>query len=457
MEKPIVCVAAEDKIIRHTVRSALVKHGFDVVAARERVGFLRALENQCPDLVVIGGCENSTWDGLKAAKDIRRWGSKIPIIMVYQENSRIPTSAFARIGISHSLTLPVSCEELISSVVRNLFGHQPELCSQNHKKASAPIAVHFNNGYRMVGESHALREVKNLLLKVAAADSTVLITGETGTGKELAAEMIQRNSPRRENPFISINCAALPDTLLESELFGYERGAFTGAVSAKQGSFEQANGGTLFLDEIGDMSPYAQAKILRVIENKEVHHLGGKRKVPLDVRIITATNKDPEQLVAEKKFRKDLYFRLNVARVHLPPLRKRKEDILFLLDHYIEEFNLRFQRKVEGFTDEALTLLFAYEWTGNIRELKNLVEASFINLPARKVSLMDLPEPFRRQVCETQNLPRNERDRLLLALFTTNWNKSKAAQKLHWSRMTLYRKLAKYNIVSGGTWPGLED
>ncbi|MBW2121697.1 MAG: sigma-54-dependent Fis family transcriptional regulator, partial [Deltaproteobacteria bacterium] len=289
---------------------------------------------------------------------------------------------------------------------------------------------------------------KAYLLKVAATDSTVLITGETGTGKELAAEMIHKKSPRHKKPFVCINCAALPDTLLESELFGFERGAFTGALASKQGKFELARGGTVLLDEIGDMSHYAQAKLLRAIEKKEVSHLGGKQDIPVDVRVIAATNQDPEQMVAQGKFRKDLYYRLNVARIHLPPLHDQKEDILCLLNHYMAEMNRRFRRRVEGFTEEALASLLHYDWPGNVRELKNLLEATFINLPSRRITFLDLPEPFRRRLKEVRNIPQAERNRLLSALFATNWNKSKAAQKLSWSRMTLYRKMAKYHIVT---------
>ncbi|MGH8008962.1 MAG: sigma-54 interaction domain-containing protein, partial [Candidatus Binatia bacterium] len=302
----------------------------------------------------------------------------------------------------------------------------------------------------MVGESPLMREVKAYLLKVAATDSPALITGETGTGKELVVEWIHQQSPRRRKPLVCLNCAAIPDSLLESELFGYEKGAFTGAHARKEGQLQLADGGTVFFDEIGDMSPYAQAKILRAVESKEVQRLGGKNGVPVNVRVIAATNRNLERLMAEEKFRADLYFRLNVAQIHLPPLRERKEDLPALCDYYIREMNRRFGREVEGFTDEAHAILLRHDWPGNVRELKNLIEATFINLPPRRISLMDLPEPFRRRLREAEELPRDERDHLLSALFATNWNMSKAAQQLCWSRMTLYRKMAKYHVVRGG-------
>jgi len=200
-------------------------------------------------------------------------------------------------------------------------------------------------------------------------------------------------------------------------------------------------------DEIGDMSPPAQAKILRVIEEQQISRLGGKDNIHIDVRVMAATNQDLDQLMAEGKFRNDLYYRLNVARIHLLPLRERKEDIPLLLEHYVQEFNQKFKRQVEGFTDEALDFLFQYTWPGNIRELKNLVEATFINLPQKTISLLDLPTHFKAKAKEYEHFPQAERDRILSALSATNWNRSKAAQELRWSRMTLYRKMKKYKFL----------
>jgi transcriptional regulator with PAS, ATPase and Fis domain len=299
---------------------------------------------------------------------------------------------------------------------------------------------------QLIGESPFIRRIKAYLLKVAAVDSHVLITGETGTGKELTAQYIHQQSTRHGKSLIAINCAALPDGLLESELFGYGKGAFTGAHTTYAGKLKLADGGTVFFDEIGDMSPYAQAKILRVIESKEVYPLGGKRSIPLDIRIIAATNRDLEHLVAKGKFRQDLYFRLNVAKVHLPPLRERKEDIPHLVDYYLQEFNARFGRELKGFTDEALELLLRHDWPGNIRELKNLLEAIFIDPPRKRIAISDLPDSIRQHYEIKEPATLTERELLLSALCSVNWNKSKAAEQLHWSRMTLYRKMAKYHI-----------
>jgi transcriptional regulator with AAA-type ATPase domain/transposase len=299
----------------------------------------------------------------------------------------------------------------------------------------------------IVGDSPVMQEVRAYIARVASTESNVLITGETGTGKELVAEQIHRHSARYRKPFVCVNCTAVPDGLLESELFGYERGAFTGATTLSRGKFELADGGTLFLDEIGDMSPYAQAKILRAVDGKEVHRLGGQRGIPLNTRIIAATNQDLEHLVAANQFRRDLYFRLNVARIHLPPLRERKQDLMPLCQHYFHLLSEQLGRGLKGFTADVYAYLLHYDWPGNVRELRNLVEAVFIRCDSPAVSFIDLPELLRARLGEARGLPVGEQDRLLSALLSTNWNKSKAALKLQWSRMTLYRKLEKYHIA----------
>jgi two-component system response regulator HydG/two-component system response regulator AtoC len=298
-----------------------------------------------------------------------------------------------------------------------------------------------------------MQGVKAYVLRVASSESNVLITGETGTGKELVAELIHENGARRQKPLLRINCPAIPETLVESELFGYEKGAFTGAESHKEGMLKAASGGTIFFDEIGDLSPPAQAKILRLVETKEIHRLGSSRSVPIDVRILAATNYDIDRLADEGRFRRDLYFRLNVERIHLPPLRDRKEDIPLLLHHYTQEFNRLRERQVEGFSDDALDRLLHYDWPGNVRELRNLIETCFPTVTSRRILLSDMPEHFRRRLERVEDRAGNERERLLSMLTATKWNKSDAALRLNWSRMTLYRKMAKYCIPN---WKNLQ-
>ncbi len=298
----------------------------------------------------------------------------------------------------------------------------------------------------LIGESAALIATKSYALKIASANSNVLITGETGTGKERIAQLIHTNSTRRHRPFVCVNSAAIPDTLLESELFGYERGAFTGAYTRYAGRLAQADKGTIFFDEIGEMSLQAQAKLLRALEAKEVVHLGGSRASIVDIRVIAATNRNLDDLAMTGGFRSDLYFRLNVARVHLPPLRERKSDIPLLVEHFVQEYAKESRMTLRGWSDEVMRALVAYDWPGNIRELKNIVEATMINMPTGLVEMEDLPPVFRSRL-PSADATLSESDRLLLALVSSQWNKTKAANALGCSRMTVYRRLAKYGIA----------
>jgi two-component system response regulator HydG len=277
------------------------------------------------------------------------------------------------------------------------------------------------------------------LPKVARSPATVLITGATGTGKERVARALHALGPRSRRPFVAVNCAALPDSLIESEMFGHERGAFTGAVSAFKGHVVQADGGTLFLDEIGEMSLYAQAKLLRVLETHEVMPVGAVRAIAVDLRVIAATNLPLEALMQNGNFRSDLYYRLNVARLDLPALKDRPEDIPLLFRHAVEELNRRDQRAVGAPDGELLRCLMAHDWPGNVRELRNLVEAIFIDPPSGYIGFADLPPVFRNMLMRYRTSAPSERDRLMGALEQTNWNKAEAAKQLNWSRMTLYR------------------
>lgn len=291
-----------------------------------------------------------------------------------------------------------------------------------------------------------LGRVLDYARKVARTDSTVLITGETGTGKEHLARHVHRNSRRAGHEMVSINCAALPDALLEGELFGYERGAYTGAHQSYPGKMKLADGGTLVLDEVGELSPAAQAKLLRVIEERQVFRLGARRSEPVDVRIIAVTNQDLEAMVEERRFRADLFFRLNVARVHVPPLRQRPEDVPLLFAHYLTEMGKRSGTRVHGLSPEFAACARDYSWPGNVRELRNLVETLFIDPPAGQVEMRHLPPDVIRRMRSLHQVDDDERGRIVSALCATQWNKCRAAEQLNWSRMTLYRKLSKYGI-----------
>jgi DNA-binding NtrC family response regulator len=434
MKKKTILVLKSRDISSNDLRILIEGLGFEVILhERETIALTVAQERQL-DLVIVGSCGPEASEELGVVKQIKELNSSVPIILVAGNGSKEHAVAAFRSGVEDYIDYPCSAEELLRSIEARL-PQEEETCQE--VGLSGP----------MIGESKPMREISRFIRRVAATDSTVLISGETGTGKELAASLIHERSSRRMKPFVCVNCAALPDTLVESEMFGYERGAFTGAVSARLGRFEVANGGTVFLDEISDMTPFAQAKLLRTIESKEIYRLGGRKVIPLDVRVTAATNKDPEELITEGKFREDLYYRLNIARIHLPPLRERKEDIQRLIAHGIERLNRRYRRNVQGLSDEAMFSLSRYDWPGNVRELMNLLEATFINLPQKEIAFADLPKLFQQKLRETENIPGNERKHILSALLETKWNKTEAARKLHWSRMTLYRKITKYNIV----------
>jgi DNA-binding NtrC family response regulator len=297
----------------------------------------------------------------------------------------------------------------------------------------------------LVGESPQIEKLKLYLDKVAASDVSVLITGETGTGKECVARYLHQRGPRAGKPMVCINCSALPDGLLESELFGHERGAFTGAYRNSAGRLRQASGGTLFLDEIGDMTPYAQAKILRAIEDQEIIPVGGQRSERVDVRILAATNVQPEDLVNGSKLRRDLYYRLNVVRIHLPPLRDRKEDVLALFNHFVQMKSPK-SGALPRLSSEAMALMLRYDWPGNVREVRNFVDRLLIDTLPAEIGPNDLPREMAGAPADPMA---KEKEELLAALVATRWNKSKAAEAMQWSRMTLYRKLARHNIRSG--------
>jgi transcriptional regulator with PAS, ATPase and Fis domain len=298
----------------------------------------------------------------------------------------------------------------------------------------------------MIGASPAIERTRAVIGRVAASDTNVLITGESGTGKELVAELVHRASARSHGRFVAVNCAAVPDSLFESELFGYQRGAFTGAVASREGRFGEAHEGTLFLDEIGELSQYAQAKLLRAVETGRIERLGARAGAEVNVRCIAATNRDLEAMVASGTFRQDLYFRLNVVEVGLPPLRERTEDIPVLLAYYIPQLNRRFGTIVERMDQSLVELLTTYAWPGNVRELRNLLESIYALRPQSVITSADLPDAFRRRL--RLNRRDDEKQRLLATLRATNWNKSAAAKEMQWSRVTLYRKLTKYDLAT---------
>ncbi len=417
-----------------SVGSVLRRYGWEATEARAEGEVLDRVERRAADLVIIGPSAGYNRPGIALTQAVRDRDPRCPVLLFTEESSEAFAIDALRAGASDLLVDTASQSEIADALGRVAGRQEPE-------EDAEPLVA----GGKLIGTSVPAKSVRMSIARTARSDSNVLITGETGTGKELVAELIHRNSARARRPMVCINCAAIPDTLLESELFGYERGAFTGAQTSTPGKLEQAEGGTIFFDEIGDMSAYAQAKILRAIESREIHRLGGRRPIRLDVRVIAATHRDLDELAMDDRFRKDLYFRINVARVDVAPLRERRSDIPTLLEHYVREFNRTFKTDVRGLEPETIERLVAYDWPGNVRELRNVVESVFVSRPSARIAVVDLPEWLRRRLGEHDTSP-DEQERIISALAATNWNKSKAAEKLQWSRMTLYRKLAKYGI-----------
>lgn len=406
-------------------KDELKANGFAVI---ETHAISEAVSHPEARAAIICAADNGADSSLCPVFQLRRVNRNIPVILLVRDGSEELAVAALRARVDDYFHIPAETGLFLRAVLG---------------KADSPNAIPENT---LIGSSAAMQQTKARLARVAASNSSVLITGETGTGKEMAASLIHQLSDRCAGPFVCVNCAAIPDALIESELFGYERGAFTGASMKKSGWLEAANRGILFLDEVGDLSPMAQAKLLRVIENKSYYRLGGHVSISPNVRFVAATHRNLEQMTVDGGFRKDLFYRLNVARVHLLPLRQRVEDIPLLLHHYIREFTAR-SGDLE-FTDEVWQCLMAYDWPGNVRELKNVLESLAMNAEERTVRRSDLPPAVRDRFQGDHPAEQSERDQILAALLCTKWNKSKAAQHLHWSRMTLYRKLSTYRLVA---------
>lgn len=427
----------------HELLRLLAEEDYEPIGKADSGGLLSAVRRKPPELIIIGSLNGDPASGPEIVRAIRRHDQRVPVILLVDRGSEALAVAALRAGATDYVKRSEAPAALKASLARIA---RRKSAPRSRREGSERLA----GGHRLLGASAPMGVIRRRIRRIARYDSNLLVTGETGTGKELVAELVHGNSPRRGNPFVSVNCAAIPESLLENELFGHEKGAFTGADRRQEGKLKSAAGGTLFLDEIGDMNEYTQAKVLRAIEQKEIQRLGGARSEPVDVRIVAATNRDLESLVADGRFRQDLYFRLDVARIEIPPLRERKEDLAPLCRHFLDELNQRFATRVEGLAPEAYNYFFLHSWPGNVRELRNVLEASFVNEPARQIQVGDLPAAFLRRFGDAASKPLHERDRILWALHSCCWNKSKAAKKLHWSRMTLYRKMDRYHIVQAG-------
>jgi DNA-binding NtrC family response regulator len=421
--------------------------GFRIVQLSNGANWIDIARRERPRIIVLGFSGQAFDEELDQVRRMKETGDHQPVVLISRNSSEARATAAFRAGVADYFKEPFSDAELLKRIDDLL---RTETSRRPSEVALPPAAAECMP--QMIGDSAAMSAIRRYLVRAAATESTVLITGETGTGKELAAKMIHCRSPRSARSLISVNCAALPESLAESELFGYERGAFTGALESRKGKFPLADGSTIFLDEIGDMTPHIQAKILHAIEEKIIYPLGCRRPRALNVRVVAATNQNLEQLVDDNRFRRDLYYRLNIARVHLPPLKERMEDLRALATHGIAVLNRRLDRKVKSLSSEAMAFLHDYHWPGNVRELMNLLESTYINLRGDEIHYTDLPLTFRENINRIHDCPEDEERRVIVSVLKqTNWNKSLAARKLNWSRMTLYRKMSRLRITETGT------
>ncbi|NOY76638.1 MAG: sigma-54-dependent Fis family transcriptional regulator [Calditrichaeota bacterium] len=431
----------------YSARDSLTKwfqvDGYQVDSAKDAYEALEKLKSKMFDIVLLD-IKMPGMDGLELQEHIRELDPNIVIIIITAFASVDTAIRAIKAGAYDYVTKPFDPDDL-EHIIENAMS-QRKLAQENIQlRAQIEELVNFDE---IIGETPQMKRVLDLVRTVAQTDSTVLIRGESGTGKELIARAVHFNSPRRNRPLISINCGAFSESLLESELFGYEKGAFTGATKQYKGKIEIAEGGTLFLDEIGDISPKTQLNLLRVLETKKLTRLGGEKEIAVDFRLITATNRDLEEAIREGKFREDLYYRLNVFTIFLPPLRERSGDIPLLANHFLKKYAAAIHKNIESISPSAMDLLMNYPWPGNIRELENAIERAVVICKGNQIEPEHLPL---QQTAKTfgfsqQALEAVEKEHIQRILQRTGWNVTQAAKILKIDRVTLYNKIKRYGF-----------
>jgi two-component system response regulator HydG len=448
---PTILIVDDDTAHRTMLRATLSQLGYTLIEADDGDVAVHLVKQRPIDLVLLD-LKMKRLGGMEALAEIQQLRADLPVIMITAFSSVENAVAAMKQGAFDYVTKPVDSEDLALTIKRALDYHG---LKQQNESLRQQLDDKFDLG-RLIGSSQSMQELEETLRLVAPSDATVLITGESGTGKELVAGAVHHNSQRRETTFVKVNCAALHENLLESELFGHEKGAFTGAAEQRRGRFELADQGTLFLDEIGDMSSTTQAKILRVLQDGEFERLGGSETIRVDVRLIAATHKDLDKMVAEGSFRQDLYFRLSVVPLHLPPLRERPMDIPVLAKHFLQRYCQKNRKDIRSFQPDAMEALLAYSWPGNIRELENTIERAVILCLDERIALKHLTTPIRQAYSGNDEPPfavrpgltlkDMERELILTTLRQTNNNRTRAAEVLGVTRQTLQNKLREYNL-----------
>ena len=449
MEMASLLIADDEKNIRSGLELAFEDEGYTVVTAADGKEAWEKLQKNAIDLVITD-LRMPEMDGYELLKRISAAYPTLPVIVLTGHGTIETAVETMRDGAVDFFTKPVDIDKLLLVVKKTIAASS--LAEQNRKLAEEIEKLRKQQGYgKIIGKSGKIAALMQTVSQVAPTRATVLITGESGTGKELVADAIQSLSTRSDKPFIKVHCASLSQSLLEDELFGHEKGAFTGAVAQKKGRFELADTGTLFLDEIGESDAATQVKLLRVLQERQFERVGGEKTLTVDVRVICATNRDLKKEVELGNFREDLYYRLNVVHVEVPPLRERKEDIELLSASFLSTFNREDGRKIEGFTPAARKAMFSYSWPGNVRELRNTVEAAVVLSRSNVIDIDDLPPQLRETNGESSisfSLPvtmeEAEKGLILETISFCKGNKTKAADLLGIGRKTLHRKLAQY-------------
>ncbi len=445
-KRPRILVVDDEAAMRESLKDWLMEDDYEVDLAASGEDAISMARDTSWDIILLD-LKMPGMDGLETMSRLKKVIPETEILMMTAYGSIDTAVQAMKEGAFDYLGKPFDPDE-IEMQIKKIVAHK-ELVLENILLRRELAERHQYD--EIIGKSDAMQEVFNLISRVAPTDSTVLITGESGTGKELIAQAIHGNSNRCYMPFIAVSCGALPDSLLESELFGYEKGAFTGAENSKKGRFEMANEGTLFLDEIGDISLKTQIDLLRILQQKELIRLGSEKVVRVDVRILAATNRDLQKAIKENRFREDLYYRLNVISIHVPPLRDRKEDIPLLVKAFIEKSCLEMNKEVVKIAPSALKLLMVYNWPGNVRELENVIERALVIGLSKEIVPEDLP--FSRKEMElytsSKSLKMMEKLHIERILDESDWNISRAARELDIDRQTLYNKIEKYQITRG--------
>jgi len=452
-----ILIVDDEKNYPPILAAVMEEEGFEPLMANSGEEALAILKHSDIDLVLTD-MKMPSMDGIELLENVKKKDPELPVIMMTAHGTVEKAVEAMQKGAYSYIMKPFDNDSLTLYVNKAIAMYR---VIKENRRLRQTVTSQYSFG-NIIGKSKKMQDVFETIRKVAPASATVMIEGESGTGKDLAAKSIHFNSPRRDFPFVAVNCTALAETLLESELFGHERGAFTGAVSSKKGRFELADGGTLFLDEIGELSPSLQVKLLRVLQDKVFERVGGVRQVSVNFRLIAATNKQLKEEVSAGRFREDLFYRLNVVHIELPPLRQRQEDLHLLVDHFIDKYSNErgSEMPINGIERQVERLFFDYNWPGNVRELENVIERAMVLCPGNILMADDLPKDFRNSISDSQRLdgiPEDaglfetlmdiEKKMILRALKITGNVQSEAAELLGIGKSGLNKKLKKHDIV----------